>query len=116
MTPGLAAAFVATAAEDFGTAFPGWAQLSAVAVLVGGMGIALRIMWKVLKESIDRERVRADKAEADYDKLSREYIDRLLPAGTSSQQLLTEMAEELRRATDELRDLRPRDRDRDRRR
>jgi hypothetical protein len=99
-------------ADDFGSTFPAWAQLSAVAILVAGMGVALRIMWKLLKESIDRERARADKAEADYDKLSREFIDRLIPAGASSQQLLAAMAEELRRATDEIRGLRDRDRDR----
>jgi predicted nucleic acid-binding Zn-ribbon protein len=74
------------------------------------MAIALRIMWKLLKESIDRERARADKAEADYDKLSREFIDRLIPAGASSQQTLADMAAELRRAADEIRALRDRDR------
>lgn len=93
---------------DFGSAFPAWAQFSAVAVLVGAMAVALRIMFKLLRESIDRERARADKAEADYDKLSREFIDRLIPAGASSQQTLAAMAEELRRATDEIRALRDR--------
>ena len=100
----------ALAAEDFGATFPNWAQFSAVAILVTGMAIALRIMWKLLKESIDRERARADKAEADYDKLSREFIDRLIPAGASSQQTLADMAAELRRAADEIRALRDRDR------
>jgi len=106
----LSPAIVSAAAEDFGSTFPNWAQFSAVAILVTGMAIALRIMWKLLKESIDRERARADKAEADYDKLSREFIDRLIPAGASSQQTLADMAAELRRAADEIRALRDRDR------
>jgi hypothetical protein len=99
---------IVVAAEDFGSPFPAWLQGSAVAVLVVGMGVGLRVMYKLLKESIDRERARADKAEEDYDKLSREFIDRLLPAGSESQRAIAEMAAELRRAGDEIRALRER--------
>ena len=55
------------AADDFGSGFPGWVQLSAVAVLVVLMLVALRLLFVRLSRAYDREVERANAAEGERD-------------------------------------------------
>jgi hypothetical protein len=78
------------AADDFGSVFPSWIQLSAVAVLVGGMAIALRVLYKsqatsladmkqVHAEQLADLRAQRDRAVKDLDELNREMRTSVMP-------------------------------------
>lgn len=81
---------VLVAADDFGSAFPGWVQLSAVAVLVGGMAIALRVMFKsqaasladmkvAHAEQLADLRAQRDRCAKDLEELNREMRTSVMP-------------------------------------
>jgi len=70
----------AQGSQDFGTGVPAWAQLSAVAVLVVLMAIALRVAYRFANGAYLDAVKRADAAQDDLETLNREMRTSVVPA------------------------------------
>lgn len=75
--------------SDFGGALPSWLQLSAVAVLVLLMGVALRVAYRFVTTTYQREVARADALEAELRRVIAEHREDV-------RRLQAEHADELR--------------------
>lgn len=84
-------------ANDFGSVFPGWAQFSAVAVLVILMVIALRAGYAFAQGAYRREVKHSDDCQIKLDTLSQKVIDEYVPAIVESSRINAEVIVEVRR-------------------
>jgi hypothetical protein len=88
---------------DFGAAAPSWLQLSAVAVLVVLMGVALRVAYRFANVAYQREVKRADDCQAKYDALAQKVMDQYVPTATEAARVMADVIAEVRVMRDQER-------------
>ncbi len=69
--------YLADAGGDFGTSLPSWVQLSAVAVLIVLMAVAIRVAYRFSQGAYQREAARADACETELRKVNAEHAAEL---------------------------------------